>query len=91
MTTPRCQTASGPYRCQKADGHEGDCEWSPPLTVTSLDFDARRELVKAARRIDVLERALREIRHAPCDASGTSCPCCLHDRAVATAALDGVA
>lgn len=59
------------------------------------DLDAQRELARAAKRIVLLEKALKRILEAPCDARGTSvlataCTCCLHDRMVARAALDGV-
>jgi hypothetical protein len=58
------------------------------------DLDAPRELSHAAKRITKLETALKTIIDAPCDANGqilvSACSCCLHDRMIARAALDGV-
>lgn len=77
----RCPTTHGPHQCEREANHEGECETRaadiPPGVVVTLDLDARRELVKAARRIEILERALQEIRHTNCD-----------PRAVAEAALE---
>lgn len=56
--------------------------------------DHEREIRRAADRILKLEAALKTIIEAPCDAHGqilvSACACCLHDRMIARAALDGV-
>lgn len=90
----RCATNHGPYRCDKPAGHGGECatDHLGSRKLVQPDRDARRELLRAAQRIEVLEAALHEIRSAACDAPGsaTSCACCMHDRLIATAALEGV-
>lgn len=88
----RCTTAHGPYRCDLPAGHPGECETEAGprsrVRVAPAGFDTQRELVRAAARIEILAKALREIQTAPCDsASGASCLCCLHDRTIAVAAL----
>lgn len=63
--------------------------------------DHERELRRAAEKIQQLEarnvvltNALADIVHAPCDANGqilaNACACCMHDRMIARAALDGL-
>lgn len=97
----RCSTTHGMYRCDREVGpdgmHDGECETDrrprAPLTVVpepGQDLDSGRELLNAFRRVEVLSKALEEIRSAPCEAEGNaSCLCCLHDRMIATAALKG--
>lgn len=66
----------------------------PAANPEHPDLDAPRELSRAAKRILILEAALKEIAEGHCDARGAtllgSCKCCLHDRTIAKAALAGV-
>lgn len=81
----RCTTARGQFRCDREAGHGGDCETDAGprarVRVAPADLDARRELVKAAKRICDLEGALVKIRRAPEGADV---------RAIAAAALENV-
>lgn len=98
----RCSTSHGPFRCDLSSGHPGECETEqgPRRVVIAVesgrDLDSGRELKRAVARIATLENALREIRTTPCsapdeaDGTGAACLCCLHDRMLAVAALDGV-
>lgn len=85
-TSMRCDTKHGAYQCDREKGHKGECETKHgPRSVSSP------ELRHAKHRVAALEAALREIQTAPCDADGlASCVCCLHDRAIATTALNGI-
>lgn len=66
----------------------------PAFNEDHPDRDAPRELSRAVKRIAALEAALSEIADGHCDAPRAtllgSCKCCLHDRAIAKAALAGI-
>lgn len=67
---------------------------SHPTCDVPAHADHEREVSRAAKRIEKLEAALKTIIETPCDANPRvlvgACTCCLHDRMVARAALDGV-
>lgn len=92
----RCPTKHGTFQCDRDAGHVDErglpteCETTEksPRAVVAIDFDAQRELLRAASRIEVLRKALEEIRTTPCEASGAaSCLCCMFDRMIAANAL----
>jgi hypothetical protein len=91
----RCPTSHGIYQCAREVGHAGECEADLGLgirgQVVTLDRDAQRELLKAARRIDALEGALRLVRTFACEAKteGAACECCRRFREFASGALGG--
>lgn len=87
----RCETKRGAFQCEKDHGHEGDCEVrapSIPAGPIGVLADHARTIRMQAARIDILERALREIQTTPCESHvSASCMCCMFDRMIASNAL----
>lgn len=98
----RCKNVHGGVQCDKEEGHSittpdgityfTECETvHGPKALPLRPSDSQRELRRAAARILQLEKALEEIKTMPCGSSDNdaSCLCCLHDREIASMALDG--
>lgn len=89
----RCPTSHGVFQCAREVGHAGECETiaadGVQGRIVTLDRDAQRELLKAARRIEMLVAVLRVIRTTFCasGAEGTACDCCRRARDFADGAL----
>ncbi len=53
----KCQTTSGPYSCDREDGHTGECR------TTTREYDVKAEYNKLLRALVGKNQEIQELRH----------------------------